>query len=72
MHLRGNTMHSIKDIRNEFYRIGRTYPKNVLLGYICFFSENWIDPNSKILGVRLNGLRLKVYQRIAKEKSFLK
>jgi len=51
--------------------IGNAYNKEVLLGYIAFFSANWTDEKSNILGVRLNNLRLKVYKRIARKKGFI-
>ena len=65
-----NIMETIQDIKGKMESIGQTYDKDVLLGYIAFFASNWTDEKSTVLAVRLNGLRLKVYRRIAREKGF--
>ena len=59
-----------KTAKRRFEEIGDLYSREVLLGYIAFFRENWIDRNSRHYETRLNHLRLLVYVRMAKMKGF--
>jgi len=59
-----------KEAKRRFEEIGNQYPKDVLLGYIAFFRENWINRENRDYATRLNYLRFLVYSRIAKVKGF--
>lgn len=54
----------MKNKAKQFYDIGNKYSKNVLLGYIDFFTVNGFEKT------KLNTLRLLVYKHLAIIKGF--
>ena len=55
-----------REIKKRFEEIAKGYNNDTLLGYISFFMENLTSAENRDYNVRLNSLRLKVYNRVAR------